>query len=412
MRYISILCLLFLQLSSCKQKSLQEDIEQIKKLEKEISSKEAAIKDLQSNKDESVKSLEVKLKNLKKSKDSIHRLHKVYTGIDVMANSNVNTNYSKKLAYETLPPDKYWTRGTYYVSENKNEYFYNVRTSIINDQARFYFIGVKQPFDEKNPVGTIYELDEDKSLHVIDTINLLPKIKGEKGWELHSNKETHLQEFMLFQLDNLIVKDGRLYYYKIKEVERSYLFSNATKEYYEYIIGTKASSKKIDNIVLSNVIVNTTTDSKILNPTKTKLAVNSGELLDFYEIPNVNTLYDSLYLNDKYYTYIESLPKIDFKLSDFIKLESDQLYTDTDSNETLLFGGVCWHSRKNILYFDNSGMLFRCIWEIDFDKNKVTKIVPEHEAIHPYFFEVRAKAYIAYVEKNKIMLCEPKSNFK
>ncbi len=409
MRQILTLIILLIFIG-CSNKSKKEDIEQIKSLKSQILKQENIIKNIEKSHDNSLESIQSKTKKLEKEKDSLKRLHEISMAIDATINTNQNISHVQTIAYEALPNDKYWKRGVYYTSEKEDEYFYNVRTSIINNQLRFYFMGLKQPFDIENPIGTIYELDENKDLYVVDTINLLPKIKAVDSWQVTLDKETHLQEFMLFQLDNLIVKDGRLYYYKIKEVEKNYLFGNPTKEYYEYIIGTKEKSKKINNTVLSNVIVDTTVDSKILNPAKTKLAVNSGELLDFYEIPNVNKLHDSLYLNHSY-TFVSSLPKLDFKLSDFIKLESDDLYTDTDTDKTLLFGGVCWHSRKNILYFDNSGMTFRCIWKIDFDKNKVTKIVPEHEAIHPFFFETSKREYIAYVEKNKIMICEPESNF-
>ena len=52
-------------------------------------------------------------------------------------------------------------------------------------------------------------------------------------------------------------------------------------------------------------------------------------------------------------------------------------------------------------------MCYACIWMVNLSNRKVKKIVPEHEAIHPYFFIYKNQEYIAYLEENKIMLAEP-----
>jgi len=185
-----------------------------------------------------------------------------------------------------------------------------------------------------------------------------------------------------------------LYYYK-------YSRANSEKEYYEYLIGSEVKPQKVGNTILSNIIVESADKINYINPDKSMMVVNYSEEMYFYKIPNWRKEYNSIY------SYDFKLPKIEFDLKKHMVYDNgDQFYLDSDTKKTILFGGISWHNRKNILYFDNSGITFRCIWKIDFDKDTVSKIVPEHEAIHPYFFEVKNKEYIAYVERNKIMICE------
>ncbi|SNR16865.1 hypothetical protein [Tenacibaculum jejuense] len=414
MKQISTVIVIMLIIFSCSTKSKKEDLEKIERLEKEITNQKYQIQDrkviiekLKKANNESLEQVKESVTKLKRERDSISKLYKIARGIDATV-SNMNSEYAKVLNYKITSDDKYWKRGAYYTSEKKGEYLYNVRTSIINNHLRFYFMGVQQPFDIKNPVGTIYELDENKKLHVIDTINLLPKINSDSEYQLSLDKETHLQEFMLLQMDNLIVKDGRLYYYKINELDKTYFYQKPEKEFYEYLIGTKTAPRKINTTVFSNTIVESSLSIYAISPDKTKVVDYWGEELNFFNISD--------WKNDSQIIFSggnlsNNLSKIDFDLKQFFKYYDDDLYGDPDHDkDVLLFGGVCWHTRKNILYFDNSGMMFRCIWQIDFDKNKVTKIVPEHEAIHPYFFEIKTNEYVAYVEKNKIMICESPDN--
>lgn len=83
---------------------------------------------------------------------------------------------------------------------------------------------------------------------------------------------------------------------------------------------------------------------------------------------------------------------------------------DTDD---LLIGKFVWNSiigvRVPILFFDNSGIDYRCIWTIDPYSGEVKKIIPEHEAIHPFYFveTIVDSEYLLYVEGNSIKKAVP-----
>lgn len=337
--------------------------------------------------------------------DSLIKLLKKLKSINLIDNKN-ETTLSTPLVYKDTINDEYFTRGVYYKSKKKQEKFYNVRVSVVNNHKRFYFIGVKLPLDPKNSIANIYELKENGEIYTVDSLNLLASESGETKL-IH--KDIHLKEFMLLQLDNLIIKNGRLYYYKVLKYDRedgSGLKINK-KQYYEYLIGSEKKSKKINNTVYSNFVVERPDAIMLVNPQKQIIATNLGEVILFNKIENWTNTFNQMYINDNAYSHIyNDLKKINFNLADFLPdLDEDDMYYDLDTKKHVLIGGISWNYRKNKLYFDNSGMTYRCIWEIDLDKNKLTKIVPEHEAIHPYFFEINGIEYIAYVEENKIMIC-------
>lgn len=393
----------------CKISSKDEDLKEIEDLSHKIYKNNKALHEQK----ETIKKLEDNI-NLEISKvratfhqkDSIIKLNKIINAIDASTINNVFTDFYNAIDYEVTSNDSYWERGPYYTSENKNENFYNVKTTVVNGQLFFYFIGVKYPLEGDKVFANVYELNENKELYIIDTIDISPGIKIDR--EDDPRGEWHLREFILLQLDNLIVKNDKLFYFKIKDFDNStHHIKNSKKEFYEYTIGSKIKSKKTFKTILSNVIVEYADDIKLISPDKTKLVRNYGEVMMFYKILNWNKDYKSIYLDN---ATGEQLNVIDFDLSKHFKETEDGLYGDTDTGKDLLFGGASWHSKKSILYFDNSGMTFRCIWKIDFDNNEVTKIVPEHEAIHPYFFQTYDKTFIAYVENNKIMLCEAPNN--
>ena len=59
-------------------------------------------------------------------------------------------------------------------------------------------------------------------------------------------------------------------------------------------------------------------------------------------------------------------------------------------------------SPRRFLFFDNAGVDYRCIWRVDTQTQEVVKIVPEHEAIHPFVFAHDGNAFVAYVEGPRI----------
>ena len=63
-------------------------------------------------------------------------------------------------------------------------------------------------------------------------------------------------------------------------------------------------------------------------------------------------------------------------------------------------GQMSW-ANDDLFYFDNSGPV-ACIWEVDLEEMTLTKVVPEHVARHPFFFEREGKTCVAYVEGSSI----------
>ncbi|MBI2376855.1 MAG: hypothetical protein HYV07_22845 [Deltaproteobacteria bacterium] len=64
-------------------------------------------------------------------------------------------------------------------------------------------------------------------------------------------------------------------------------------------------------------------------------------------------------------------------------------------------GQSAFSDDSSTLFFDNSGKN-ACIWEYHFPTKALTKIVPEHEAEHPFFFRKEANESLAYVERDSV----------
>jgi len=72
------------------------------------------------------------------------------------------------------------------------------------------------------------------------------------------------------------------------------------------------------------------------------------------------------------------------------------------------FGRGSWDDKSTKFYFDNSGAV-ACIWEVDVERKTLNKIVPEHYADHPFFFNKDSTTYIAYCENNCIKVTTPRN---
>ena len=67
-----------------------------------------------------------------------------------------------------------------------------------------------------------------------------------------------------------------------------------------------------------------------------------------------------------------------------------------------VIGSETWSEDDKILYFDNYGEGLACIWRYDLETKELSKIVPEHEAEHPFAFSYKGKEYVVYVEGQEI----------
>jgi len=374
--------------SSCSNEKHQLAIQ---KFESQVSSLNDSIQELSSQ----ARQLTKDLKHTQDQKDSLIALVQTYGYYNLL--SNIDYTYADFMDTTNYGHHSdslhYWKRGVYYELANKNEKICGVKASIISNQLRFHFIGIEY-FKQGNRFSTsIYELKPNKTLFKIDGFDVFyQKDNGD-------NLETYTHEYMCLLLDNLVVRNGRLYYYKILDFDTRYYEVEITdKAYYEYVIGSEKDPIALEAKYLSDYCVYRAEYALLLNPQKTLIATNHGESLYFNKIKHWTGDFEDF----SYSMLEENTESVDYNLKDH--LPKNDFHTDPETKKDVLIGGMAWHPRENKLYFDNSGITYRCIWEADLDNDKLTKIIPEHHAIHPFYFEVNTKAYLAYAEKNKVML--------
>jgi hypothetical protein len=68
-------------------------------------------------------------------------------------------------------------------------------------------------------------------------------------------------------------------------------------------------------------------------------------------------------------------------------------------------GQVAW-ADDDVFYFDNSGAV-ACIWKVDLADNTLSKIVPEHNARHPFAYNDGHRHFVAYIEENRVKVAQP-----
>lgn len=84
------------------------------------------------------------------------------------------------------------------------------------------------------------------------------------------------------------------------------------------------------------------------------------------------------------------------------KNESDTLVALSDDSP-MAFGRGAWSIKKNKFYFNNWGDV-SCIWEVDFRKNTLAKIVPELRAKNPICFIDNGTDKVMYCLGHRLMV--------
>ncbi len=292
--------------------------------------------------------------------------------------------------------DGYWRRTSYFQSSIKNEYLYHPRVKLTDKGKIFCFFGVLNSEDSKTNSARLYMLDEEKKLTIIDNL------------PIHN---IHAYYFMSRQYSNLIIKNDILYYYKelpddLPDGRWKVSHGIPKKEYYSYNLELKEEPVKINKPKFLD------TPSRISFSTDTHVTFLEGTdnvaLNNTYDIKIVNK---DLWLKVK-----DSLPKS--SIDDLMKQRADEVIISVGKFPSFdleyngvepcipAFGGLHWDSEAKNLYFDNSGPCYACIWKLDTESKKVTKIVPEHEAIHPFHYRQNEKTYVAYVYKGHLQIAE------
>lgn len=80
------------------------------------------------------------------------------------------------------------------------------------------------------------------------------------------------------------------------------------------------------------------------------------------------------------------------------------------NNGSWSFGKVAWNKNSSEFYVDNSGPT-ACIWKYSLVDKKLVKIVPEHEAVLPFWYEENGNGALYYAEGAYIKKAAPKNNY-
>lgn len=277
--------------------------------------------------------------------------------------------------------DEFWYRASLFSSTNSNDEFSQVRVDTSGSVPRFIFL--RRFKKEAEYYAQVVEYDTD--FYVIDEYKLNEDdLNG--AWVAGAAGIFRQKNF-----DNLWISDGTLYYYTS--------YNQKTTNIKSYKLGSRDKNKAIgDNL------------DKWKNE-KPRYAL--GNIYQVLQSPNKNltaSIVDgnlSLYWGSN--TYIQSKQPKEERPFTKPLIDADKTVKLTDisnlkSGCSFMVGAVAWSDDSQSLFFDNSGICSACIYEIDIDTNKVTKIIPEHEAENPYIFEWNGHQYMAYVEMNKIKI--------
>lgn len=283
--------------------------------------------------------------------------------------------------------DGYWKRTSYYQSANEKEYYYHPRVQLTDKGKVFYFFGLKG--DSK---AYLYMLDESKKISIIDTLPI----------------NNDVNDFIARQYTNLVIKDGTLYYYKELDNTQGNKMIIPQKEYYSYNLKQRNLPTKINSPNILNkpnrITYNTSTHATFSEKT---------DYVALFDTYNINIIKkssweqinkDSLRIDLLGQVINNRQNQVLISVNEFPPFKTEYNHTDPCIPG---FAGVHWDDLSENLYFDNSGPCYACIWKLDIKSKKVSKIVPEHEAIHPFHYTQNKQTYIAYAYKGHIQIAEP-----
>jgi hypothetical protein len=285
----------------------------------------------------------------------------------------------------------YWQRGSVFVSNIEDEQLFHVRVFSENQNLRFYFMGVS--FSRcTTPINRcflkFYELNTDGTVFVIDTFSI----------PVTSN---YIQDFIAQHFNNLIISSGKIYYHKTTDftgLDQSPEDFTKQIQFYSYVMGSKTKSAKVTSsfeMPVNTIFVLNSFNRCVVAPVQNKIAWSDYDNVD---IKIATTTHWQNTLNLLYQNKLPiTLSKGDISIKTYFPKKEDSMPS---------YGGLSWNSAGNVLYFDNSGIDYACIWQFNTLTRKVSKIIPEHEAFQPFSFMFGGEEMIAYVLRNTIMVAE------
>lgn len=295
--------------------------------------------------------------------------------------------------------------GLIYCSKLKGEKLFHIRIFSGSEHPTYIFMGAKPPLDSNDTDGVvrIYEFTPPNNLHVIDSF---PLTAFHSEWIINENG-VYFDQWVLRNYDNLVLDNDKLLYYRELNYpiddENTKIKFNRQKVYNSYKIG---SLEKAQEITKSEF--NLKNNRKTLRLLESMNLSPNKEIAVFTDIYNIYFHYMGDMDREELFRYSDSKDAVGLSLYDSAKGDFNILtfFPDIDPNsfcdENALFGSMHWHPNGDILFFDNSGICYACIWMINLKTQTVKKLVPEHEAIHPWFSIRNGQEFLAYVQGDEI----------
>ncbi len=294
------------------------------------------------------------------------------------------------------------SRNILYRSDSFDETLFQVRVHTKGDKIRYLFLGLTVPQDssDKSQMLRIYEYSDDDGLFVVD----LSRIKKMDSKLFNtSTYSDYFADMRQRNYDNLHISNDSLFYYKerVSEIDSVSLYG-IERDYFVYKIGSCHPGTPISEEMFLHSNPRKSINSMetfLYSPDNSSVAYCSIYDIEIYHLTEESPVI-TLNWPDKMYSgddAIKDAPRIVNVIANFPN--ADDL---DDCDESALFGGMSWNPNEEIIYFDNSGFCYACIWQMNIKTGEVKKLVSVHEAIHPYYFEYLDEAYLCYVQNNEI----------
>lgn len=306
---------------------------------------------------------------------------------------------------DTAKREKWLSDTVLFTSGNPDEKLLHVRVHTKGDTPTYFFLGTEVPKDstDRSKLVRMYELTEHFGLYVIDSA---PLYCFEGEW-ISSDNGVIFEEFLYRNYDNLYIQKDTLFYFTEHGVtDKAGSGSQQLRKFFAYAIGSesKAVSISAERFYENN-------PRRTINALEVLSFSPSGKQIAYSDIYNVYFHKSKNYTKeDMYEAYINKEimrdTLYDIRTGDF---ELQPNFPDTlgrdpykPCDERALFGGMNWYPNEKVLFFDNSGYCYACVWMINLETKSCTKLVPDHEAIHPFYFTRFEQEFLAYVQENQI----------
>lgn len=230
---------------------------------------------------------------------------------------------------------------------------------------------------------TLYEKAPGRAVHRIDRFPAAVRT-GPAVYGVEAKDGVHFEPFVWRQSDNLVLTDRYLYYYRERtgtEDDLDYW------KHWRYGLGSREAPERVGEaeFLAAGRSYNIEDFQHVsLSPDGRTVAFTDTYGIAIYRDPgSFQVLKRARSRAEAFSTTMR-----DFSTGSFFG----------EGEGTVLIGALSWSADGRRVYFDNSGVDYRCVWALDVEDRSVLKIVPEHDAIHPWAFTWNGVSCVAYAE--------------